>query len=299
MLRSYARQHAALRVGELLPAVQDADLQQERPAHELRLQRAREPSRRSRRPAGGEHIVHDQRARARRQRIAMGLERIGPVLQRVRFADAFPGQLAGLPRRYEPRAERGRHRPAQDEPAGLDADHVRDACSGNGAAIASTTCRNSGAVAQHRGDVLEQDPGLGVIRNRTKRTSHRCGKRVGHWDVLVSGSRSGTAPARGVVADGHVVHPRAGRARAERLGEPGVALGVPARHHFHPAVRQVARVAGQPLALRIAEHEPAEPHPLHPAGHQVAPVTPPALRRAFRNSTTIGMTDSAMIARIT
>ena len=130
MLRLTRPPARGIGVGELLPAVKTPISSRNDQPTRCGSKRAREPSGRARRAAGGEHVVYDQRPRPGRQRVAVGLERVGPVLQRVRFADAFPRQLAGLPRRYEPRAERGRHGAAQDEAAGLDADHVRDPRSG-------------------------------------------------------------------------------------------------------------------------------------------------------------------------
>ena len=67
-----------------------------------------ELDRRLRGAAGREHVVVDEHALARRDRVGVHLERVEAVLERVLDADRPPGQLAGLPRRRRSRSRAGR-----------------------------------------------------------------------------------------------------------------------------------------------------------------------------------------------
>ena len=72
-----------------------------------------------------------------------------------------------------------------------------------------------------------------------------------------------------------------------------------ARDHFDPAVRQVPRVAAQSERAGMPGHEPAEPDALHQSGDEEPRGHAGRLRRALIASIAMGMTESAMIARIT
>ena len=69
-------------------------------------------------------------------------------------------------------------------------------------------------------------------------------------------------------------------------------------HHLDPAVRQIAREPGEPQPASVPRDVPAKPDPLHYPRHQ-DPAGHAGRRRARIASATIGMTEIAMIARIT
>ena len=66
-----------------------------------------------------------------------------------------------------------------------------------------------------------------------------------------------------------------------------------------PAVGEIPRVAAQAEGPGVARDEPAESNALHVTRDEESAGHAGRLRRAFTASNTIGMTESAMIARIT
>ena len=73
------------------------------------------PSRSTRR----EHVVEDDDPRTLGDCVAVHLQAVGAVLERVRRLDGLTRQLSGLPRRDEAGPELVRERRAEDEPARL------------------------------------------------------------------------------------------------------------------------------------------------------------------------------------
>ena len=234
------------------PAPEPADLEQEAPAYQIGPERPRQPPRR---------LARSRRWRARRPRSAPAPppaarpggpparpSRIpGRTSRRTRSQGSLPGFRAGT----NPAPSGGRHGPAEDEPAGLDADDVGHSVPRNGSAIASTTSRNSGPSREHRGDVLEDDPRLGVVGNRPQRVAAPgapSGRRRSSSDVEAprgTGRRSASscAPPR---PPGRGPAPPA----AAPPAEPSAAVVAARRHHFDPAVGQVPRVAARGRAPR-------------------------------------------------
>ena len=98
--------------------------------------------RRARRAAGRQQVVHDQHPLPGGDRVAVHLEAVGAVLQRIAGADRCRRQLSELAHRHEPGAEAIRDRAAEDEAAALDADDQIDAAPANGAAMLSIAMRN-------------------------------------------------------------------------------------------------------------------------------------------------------------
>ncbi len=153
-------------------------------------------------------------------------------------------------------------------------------------------------VAEHRRDVLEDDAGLGVVRDRPKgladsllhrhRGTHRMSKLLGDTVSSTSSSRSSRSTLE------------CGRPRSKQLlqlRERGRLAG--RRHHLDAPVREVLGVAAQPERTRVARHEPAEPDALHHARDQEPGRHAGRLLLALIASMAIGRTESATIARIT
>src|SRR4029450_9380929 len=81
--------------------------------------------------AGGEHVVDDQDPLAGHDGVGVQLQGGGAVLQRVLLGLDLVGQLAGLADGDEAGAEVVGDRRGQDEPAGLDGDHLVDVAAGD------------------------------------------------------------------------------------------------------------------------------------------------------------------------
>jgi hypothetical protein len=146
----------------------------------MRPQPAREPTRSPGGAAGGKDVVDHQRTRPRRQGVAMRLQRVGPILECIVLADALPRQFSRLPRRHESRLQRGRHRAPENESAGLDGHHMRDAGAPEGIRHCPHDLAEQDCVAQHRGDVLKEDARFGIVRDRSDGAQHGFGDARGH-----------------------------------------------------------------------------------------------------------------------
>src|SRR5712691_12983231 len=108
-------------VREALAALQEGELDHERDPDDLAAELLDEVGHRAHRAPGGEDVVVDEDAGAARERVGMELERVLPVLERVRRADGLRGQLAWSARRGEAAAEVACERAAEDETARLGA----------------------------------------------------------------------------------------------------------------------------------------------------------------------------------
>src|SRR5579864_3299304 len=83
----------------------------------------------------------------------------------------------------------------------------------------------------------------------------------------------------------NVVNARGARARTQLPVQRGQLLLAPHREHFHGAIQVVAHPACDAQHLRLALHEPAKAHPLHPASHDVTPRTHRSSSRAQAQAT--------------
>ena len=174
----------------------------------------------------------------------MGLQGVGAVLQRVLLFHPLPRQLPGLPHRHEAGPERARHRPAQDEPSGFDAHDVGHSAVGERLGHRRDHVVQQRRVREDRGDVLEDDPGLGVVLDRSECFPDPAfqGRRVCSSDVEAPlGDR-----LVHVVLPLHSLHLGVRRPGPEQLLQPGERVRRPATgDDLDPSVRQVPRVALQ------------------------------------------------------
>src|SRR5438128_12464753 len=86
-------------VPQLVAAVEERELDQERHAHDLASELLDQPERRSHRPARGEPVVDGEHALPRLHRVLVDRERVAPVLELVLDPAGLPRPLAPLPPR--------------------------------------------------------------------------------------------------------------------------------------------------------------------------------------------------------
>ena len=113
--------------------------------------------------AGGEQVVHDEDAMAVADGVLVHLQGVGAVLQIVGDADAFGGQLLRLAHRHEAGAERVGERRGEDEAAGFDAEDDIDLRIAVVVLQAVDDAAKSVRVLEQRGDVVEENAGLGEV----------------------------------------------------------------------------------------------------------------------------------------
>ena len=122
------------------------------------------------RPACGDQVVDQEHPLARCHSIAVYLDLIGSVFERVGDAHGLVRQLALLSHRHEARAEAMGDGTAQDEAARLDAGDFGDP---RGGGCGGIRCHQGihrrcvgERIAEQRGDVAELDAGLRIVRYR-------------------------------------------------------------------------------------------------------------------------------------
>ncbi len=100
----------------------------------------------------------------------MHLQDVGAILQLIFDPLRRSRKFSGLAHRNEPRAQRVSDRRRKDEAAGFDPDHGIDPL----AVVAVAQPVDDGLqplrILQQRGDVIEQDAGLGEIRHLADQT---------------------------------------------------------------------------------------------------------------------------------
>ena len=113
----------------------------------------------------GEHVVDNEDPLPARHRVLVNLEGVRAVLEVVGFLNRFRRQFAGFPDRNEPGPDLLRDSRSENEAAAFDADDRIDS-------LSNVRCRQqidgrleAKRIAQQRGDVVEEDAGLGEIRN--------------------------------------------------------------------------------------------------------------------------------------
>src|SRR5215217_3469207 len=148
-----------------LPALEELQLDQGGDADDLAAEALDEAGRGPGGAAGGEDVVDDQDPLAGGDGVGVQLQGGGAVLELVLLGLDLVGQLAGLADGHEAGPEVVGDRRGQDEPAGLDPDHLVDVAPAEMDDRLVDHRREGDLVGQQRGDVLEDDPRLGEVRD--------------------------------------------------------------------------------------------------------------------------------------
>src|SRR5262245_10080285 len=109
---------------EAVATLEERELDDESDADDHAAEALHELDGRARCTARREDVVEDHDTAAARNRVPVGLKRVGAVLELVGGLDRLARQLPGLARSDEPRVELVRERAAEDESARLGAEHV-------------------------------------------------------------------------------------------------------------------------------------------------------------------------------
>ena len=196
LLRAAARQ--------LAPAFQEAELDEEGGAQQCGSRIQDEFQGRACGAAGGQQIVRQQHAVSGPQSIQMHLHAVRAVLQAVVQAARLPWQLALFPHRHKPGAQLLGDHGAKDEAARFGpGDHVNMQVAERLGQIFDGE-GETGGVGQQRGDVLEDDAGLGKVGDvanevakpssaqlilkvhKSSKVKSRPGRRYGDWRATAS-----------------------------------------------------------------------------------------------------------------
>lgn len=150
--------------GKFLPSVQTLEFNQKIKACDLSPQLANQLHRGRRRPAGCQQIIDDEDPLADRNRVPMDSQGTGSVFQVVFHFETISRELAWFPNRHKSGSEPGRQSPAENEPSRLDPDNLCNPLTSilDGEIVRDLLKRRR--VLQQRGDVVEEDSGLGEIR---------------------------------------------------------------------------------------------------------------------------------------
>src|SRR2546427_1464895 len=143
---------------ELVAAVEEGELDQERHADDVAPELLDQPERRGHRAARGEQVIDGEYALRRLDRVLVDGERVAPVLELVLDLDGLARELAELPHGDETRAQLVGERPTEDEPARLDGDHDVHALLLIAAREHVDHVVERRTVLEKGGDVLEEDP---------------------------------------------------------------------------------------------------------------------------------------------
>src|SRR2546425_9619534 len=143
---------------ELVAAVEEGELDQERHADDVAPELLDQPERRGHRAARGEQVIDGEYALPRLDRVLVDGERVAPVLELVLDLDGLARELAELPHGDETRAQLVGERPAKDEPTRLDGDHDVHALLLIAAREHVDHVAERRTVLEKGGDVLEEDP---------------------------------------------------------------------------------------------------------------------------------------------
>src|SRR3989441_329399 len=143
---------------ELVAAVEEGELDQERHADDVAPELLDQPERRGHRAARGEQVIDGEYALPRLDRVLVDGERVAPVLELVLDLDGLARELAELPHGDETRAQLAGERPTEDQPARPDGDHDVHALLLIAAREHVDHVVERRTVLEKGGDVLEEDP---------------------------------------------------------------------------------------------------------------------------------------------
>src|SRR3954454_767050 len=163
--RSVLDQREEVEALHLVAAVQELKLDQGGDPADLPADPLHQAGARLGGPAGREDVVDDEHSLARLDGVTMDLERRGPVLEGVGLLEGFVRELSFLADGDDARAEVIGDRGPEDEPAGLDPDHLVDVAAPEVDDDQVDDRRERDRVREHRRDVLEDDARLGEIRD--------------------------------------------------------------------------------------------------------------------------------------
>src|SRR5439155_16529443 len=152
---------------QLAAAVQSHQLDQECESVHLAAEAFHQVGGRARSPARSQEVVDDQHALPRANRVFMNLQRVAAVFELVAGADAPRRQLPRLAHRREAGPDAIRDRRAENEPAALDGDNDLDTLILERKGKRIDGRAEARWILQQRRDVVEENPGLGEVRNMT------------------------------------------------------------------------------------------------------------------------------------
>ncbi len=115
--------------------------------------------------AGCDQVVDDEGALAGLDGVGVHLDDVAPVLEGVLDLVRVPRKLPALAHEAEARTEDQRHRGAEQEATGLDAEHAVDAGVGEGCGDGLDRRAERRRLEQQRRHVAEQDAGLREVRD--------------------------------------------------------------------------------------------------------------------------------------
>ena len=148
---------------EAVAALEEVELDEEAQPDDLALEPLDELDRALDRAAGGQQVVDDQDALAGGDGVAVDLEGVRAVLERVLDGDRLGRELAELADRHEAGVELVGHRRAEDEPARLHPDDDVDPHAGERLEHEVDGFLVCGGVLEQGRDVVEEDPWLREI----------------------------------------------------------------------------------------------------------------------------------------
>ena len=162
----YLRQAEAGAVVEAGAAVQFAQFQDEQDGGDVGVQPLNQFAGGVGGAAGGQHVVDQHHPVARPARVGVDLQRVGAVLQGIVLANGPVRQLARLADQRQRQVEPLGERRAEQEAAALDAGDPVGAPRGALLGEPGHDARQQAAGGEQRGDVAEQDAGLGKVGHR-------------------------------------------------------------------------------------------------------------------------------------
>ena len=157
--------HGGVLLGKGLARLQEGELEDEPKAGDGGAAPLDKAGRRKGGATGGHEVVDDKDPVVGREGVDVHLELVCSVLQGVGLREGLARQLSGLAGGHEAGAELERHGGAQHEAAGLGADDLGDAGVPEVVGDVLYQGLEGLGVAEQRRDVLEDDAGLGVVRN--------------------------------------------------------------------------------------------------------------------------------------
>lgn len=143
---------------EFVAALQEGQFDQDGDADHLSAERFDEAGAGLHRSAGRQDVVDQQDAIAGLDGVGVNLEDIGPVFEGVSLAASRCGKLSGFADRNEARRKVPCDGGSEDEPARLGAGDDLDVHRAEGLREVLDREGQAGLIAEHRGDVLEDDP---------------------------------------------------------------------------------------------------------------------------------------------